>query len=180
MRATIGPVALFLAMPTLAQTSSPALPPATPINCAAPEFAQFDFWVGDWDVYPTGADKLVARSRIEKLYNGCAVRENWMPLSGKDGGSLNTYVASARQWRQLWTDSAASWAEFRGEFNGQAMVLIGTGFAANGAQTRMTYSRNADGSVRQLGENSSDGGKSWAPSFDFTYRPAKKAVAGWW
>jgi len=161
---------MMLSAPATAQTVPPPAAPA----CTAPEFAQFDFWVGDWEVYPTGTDKLVARSRIEKLYNGCAIRENWMPLSGKDGGSLNTYVTSAKEWRQLWTDSSASWAEFRGGFDGKAMVLTGTGFAANGAQTRMAYSRNADGSVRQLGENSSDGGKTWVPSFDFTYRPAKK------
>jgi hypothetical protein len=39
---------------------------------------------------------------------------------------------------------------------------------------RMSYSRNADGSVRQLGEQSTDDGKSWTPSFDFTYRPSTK------
>ncbi|WP_423603142.1 hypothetical protein [Sphingomonas sp. MS122] len=157
--------AVLLAIPASAQTAPSA-------GCTAPEFAQFDFWVGEWDVYPTGSDKLVAHSRIEKLYKGCAVRENWMPLNGNDGGSLNTYVASAKQWRQLWTDSSASWAEFRGTFNGKAMVLTGTGFAPNRALTRMTYSRNPDGSVRQLGENSSDEGATWTPSFDFTYRPA--------
>jgi hypothetical protein len=148
---------------------------APPPACAAPEFSQFDFWVGYWDVYPTGSDKLAAHSRIEKLYKGCAIRENWMPLSGNDGGSLNTYVAGTKEWRQLWTDSSASWAEFRGGFDGKAMVLTGTGFAPNGALTRMTYSRNPDGSVRQLGENSGDKGVTWTPGFDFTYRPAKEA-----
>jgi len=37
----------------------------------------------------------------------------------------------------------------------------------------MSYSKNGDGSVRQLGEQSTDDGKTWAPSFDFTYRPAR-------
>ena len=163
-------VLVVLAAPAAAQTAPPGPAPA----CTAPEFKQFDFWVGDWDVYPTGQERLVAHSRIEKLYNGCAIRENWMPLNGQTGGSLNTYVASAKQWRQLWTDSSASWAEFRGGFEGRAMVLTGTGFAPNGALTRMTYMLRADGSVRQFGENSADGGKSWTPSFDFTYRPAKE------
>jgi len=35
----------------------------------------------------------------------------------------------------------------------------------------MTYSRNADGSVRQHGEQSTDEGKSWSTNFDFTYHP---------
>lgn len=163
---------LALATPAVAQTAPPGPPPP---GCTAPEFRQFDFWVGYWDVYPTGQDQLVAQSRIEKLFNGCVIRENWMPLNGQTGGSLNTWVASAKQWRQLWTDSSASWAEFRGGYDGKAMVLTGTGLAPNGALTRMTYSRGTDGAVRQLGENSADGGKTWMPSFDFTYRPAKEA-----
>ena len=51
------------------------------------------------------ADQLVAHSLIEKLYNGCAVRENWMPLSGAGGGSLNSYRPEKKQWEQYWTDS---------------------------------------------------------------------------
>ena len=37
-------------------------------------------------------------------------------------------------------------------------------------------SKNADGSVRQFGEQSSDEGKTWVPSFDFTYRPSAAAA----
>ena len=64
-------------------------PAAAP--CGAPEFHQFDFWAGHWDVYPTGKDKLVAQSLIEKVY-GCGIRENWMPLNNQSGGSLSVYV----------------------------------------------------------------------------------------
>ena len=44
-----------------------------------------------------------------------------------------------------------------------------------GPLVRMSYSKNADGSVRQWGEQSTDEGKTWAPSFDFTYRPSANA-----
>jgi len=54
------------------------------------------------------------------------------------------------------------------------MVLTGNwkagGPKGEDALTRMTYTPNADGSVRQFGEQSIDGGKSWFPAFDFTYR----------
>lgn len=145
-----------------------------PAPCAAAEYAQFDFWVGEWDVYPTGKDKKVAESRIEKLYNGCAVRENWMPLSGQAGGSLNSFDRDTAQWRQIWVDSNGGWVEFKGGLEGKAMVLTGLWRHAGGpgkhALTRMTYTRGEDGSVRQLGEQSTDSGKNWQPSFDFTYR----------
>ena len=36
----------------------------------------------------------------------------------------------------------------------------------------MTYTPAGDGAVRQFGETSDDGGKTWSPSFDFIYRQA--------
>ena len=155
-----------------AQAAAPAPPPAAAASqppCAAEENRQFDFWVGKWDVYPTGKDKLVAHSLIEKVYNGCGVRENWMPLSNQTGGSLNIYLPEEKHWEQFWIDSGGSRAVFTGGWNGKAMVIQGKWA---GPLVRISYSKNADGSVRQFGEQSTDEGKSWAPSFDLTYRPA--------
>ncbi len=81
---------MLLLLLLAAQTVS--LPPSPPPACTAPEHRQFDFWVGDWTVTPTGKETVVASSQIEKLYGDCAVRENWMPLKGSAGGSLNNYV----------------------------------------------------------------------------------------
>jgi len=56
-----------------------------------------------------------------------------------------------------------------------AMVLTGLWRGvANGRDglVRMHYTREAGGAVRQRGEVSTDDGRSWAPSFDLTYRPA--------
>lgn len=167
--------AIVLALQAAQSAASP--PPPPPPACAGPEHGQFDFWVGDWDVAPTGASQLVAHSKIEKLYAGCAVRENWMPLRGAGGGSLNNYVTSDKRWHQTWVDSSNARVDFVGGLVGDKMVLVGDWKGVNGpgkdAIIRMTYSKNADGSVRQLGEQSTDHGLSWQPSFDFTYRPAK-------
>lgn len=164
----------LLAGPAAGQT---AAPPAA--ACSAPEHRQFDFWVGRWDVYPTGQAKLVAHSLIERLYGGCAIRENWMPLSGGEGGSLSNYVAREKGWRQTWLDSSGARVEFTGGWNGVAMVITGAWPGAvkpgQDALVRMTYTPSPDGSVRQFGEASTDGGKTWAPNFDFTYRPSRTA-----
>src|SRR3954463_5148647 len=75
--------------------------------CANPEHHQFDFWVGKWDVYgPKG--RLGAHSLIESVYNGCGVRENWMPLTNQTGGSLNIYLPEEKHWEQFWIDSGGS------------------------------------------------------------------------
>jgi hypothetical protein len=143
-----------------------------PVACAAPEHRQFDFWVGRWQVWPTGTSAVVAESQIERLYGGCAVREHWMPKTNPGGGSLNSYVAGEKAWRQTWVGSQGERVEFKGGWNGQAMVLTGD-WPDEGKPriVRMTYTRAADGSVRQFGEESLDAGRSWAPAFDFTYRP---------
>ena len=157
----------------LAQTAAPPSSPPPPPACTAAEHRQFDFWVGEWTVTPTGKDKVVASSLIEKLYGGCAVRENWMPLTGTAGGSLNNYYDG--RWRQTWVDAANSRVDFTGGLVDGKMVLIGDWKGVNGpgkdALIRMTYSKNADGSVRQHGEQSTDAGKTWSTSFDFTYHP---------
>ena len=145
----------------------PTTPPANP--CADPEYHRLDFWAGRWDVYPTGKDKLVAHSVIEPVY-GCGIRENWMPLSHQPGGSLSIYVPAEEHWEQFWIDSSGSRAFFTGGWSGKAMVITGKW---GGPLVRMSYSRNADGSVRQFGEQSTDGGKTWSSSFDFTYRRSK-------
>jgi len=163
-------------------TAAIAQPPAPPLPaCTAPEHRQFDFWVGYWDVYPTGKDRLVAHSLIEKLYDGCAIRENWMPLKGAGGGSLNAYRPADRIWRQTWTDSANGWGVFEGKFENGAMVLAGVWENINGPGTkafaRTTWTRNADGSVRQRGETRNEDGKTWSKGFDFTYKPGKSPLA---
>ena len=176
MRAACALLALCLSASASAQTpAAPAAPPAPPPPaCTAPDFRQFDFWVGRWDVYPTGTDQLVAHSLIENLYAGCAIRENWMPLQGGGGGSLNLYRPGEHRWRQTWTDAANSVVDFYGGIEGGKMVLTATRTGPNGAEilVRMEYSRGEDGSVRQLGTRSTDQGRTWQPSYDFTYRPA--------
>lgn len=137
--------------------------PASP--CSQPEYHQLDFWTGRWDVYD-GKGALVAHSLIEPVY-GCGIRENWMPLGKLGGGSLSIYVPAQRRWEQFWIDLSGSRTLFTGGWNGSAMVISGKWA---GPLVRMTYSKNADGSVRQLGEQSLDSGKTWSPSFDFTYR----------
>lgn len=172
---TISVLATLVATPAFFTAQANEAPAS---HCASAEYRQFDFWVGSWDVYPTGGNELVAHSLIESVYNGCGVRENWMPLKVENsGGSLNIYVLAEKAWRQTWIDSSGARVDFKGGLIGRAMVLEGywQDFVApgKGALVRMTYSQASDRSVRQFGEASEDNGKSWHSSFDFTYRPTK-------
>ena len=55
---------------------------------------------------PLATSKLVAHSLIEPLY-GCGIRENWMPLSNRPGGSLSIYVPAAKHWESSGSTPAA-------------------------------------------------------------------------
>lgn len=155
---------------TSATQPSTAAPTST---CTTIGHQGFDFWVGEWEVYPNGQDTKVADSRIERVHNGCAVIENWMPLSGQSGTSLNHYDVSGQRWHQKWVGSVPGAVEFVGGLVGGQMVLTGNwpSPSAPHALVRMTYTKNEDGSVRQHGESSTDHGLSWQTAFDFIYRP---------
>ncbi len=170
------PLLALLAAPAAAQMSPPVPPANLPANCTAPEYHQFDFWIGDWRVFRTSKpDEMVGGSKIESDYNGCGIRESWQPFTMNTGGSLSSYDRATGKWRQTWIDSNGARAEFEGGLVGGNMVLTGpwSGYGGPGkdALIRMTFSRLGGRAVRQLGERSSDSGKSWMPAFDFTYRP---------
>lgn len=157
------------------QADDPPSPPAPrPAPCAADQFAAFDFWVGEWDVYQTGTETQVANSRIEKVSNGCAVRETWMPLQDGGGTSISSLDPRTGTWRQVWVGAQPGQVHFVGGPVDGDMVLTGYwGQTPEGAPNlvRMTYSRREDGSVRQYGQASTDHGRTWSDSFDLTYRP---------
>jgi hypothetical protein len=162
--------AAALAAPA-AQPTTPAPPP-----CDSAEHRQLDFWLGRWEVYRPDTGKLVAHSLIEKLYGGCAVRENWMPLQGTGGGSLNSYRPDEKKWRQVWTDSGNNLNDYAGGLENGVMILTGITHPASGpaAPIRMTYEAKADGTVVQTGYRSADGGKSWQLQYQFVYRRSKQ------
>jgi hypothetical protein len=168
---------LLLCQPGYAQVTAPPAPagaaaPATPPGCTSAESRQLDFWVGHWSVSPKAAPtRKTATSLIEKLYSGCAIRENWMPLHGGAGGSLSSYLPGKNVWQQLWVDSSGSWVTFTGGWDGHAMVLEGVWPVPGHPQqkTRMSYRLLSDGTVEQSGVTSDDEGKTWQPGFDLIY-----------
>ena len=50
--------------------------PTPPAPCAAPVYRQFDFWVGDWDVFEVGGSIQVAHARVDVVLDGCVLRED--------------------------------------------------------------------------------------------------------
>lgn len=167
---------LALALQTAPPAQSAPPPQPAPIDCADADHSAFNFWIGDWDVSPTGADSVVARSVISATAGGCAIEEDYHQTVGPGGVAANYHGVSfstfdARRdgvWRQFYMDSAGAVTVFEGGVRDGAMVLEAPG--RPGSVQRMTVSPQADGSVRQHGESSTDGGVTWTSGYDFTYR----------
>ena len=162
--------ALMLFM-MMAQSATPS---SQPTACQQPEFAQFDFWIGEWDVFaPTG--NRAGHNSISRTHAGCVIHERWTGAGGMTGSSFNIYTPSTRKWHQLWVDSGGTLLQLEGEFNDGRMRLEGEGLTAKGPmRNRITWTPLPDGTLRQFWEISTDGGKSWQVSFDGTYRKAAK------
>ncbi len=135
---------------------------------ASPSFREFDFWIGEWNAKNTQG-VTVGSSSIQLILGQCIIFENWStPVSS--GKSFNIYNTSDKKWHQTWVDDKGTFTHYIGGLVDGKMVLDSERIV-NGKKTiaRMTFSKLANGDVRQHGENSTDEGKSWTTSFDFTY-----------
>jgi len=135
-----------------------------------PEAAQFDFWLGDWQVSsPQG--QVVGENHVTSDLEGCVVRESWTSAFGSHGTSVNFYDPATRKWHQVWTSDIGSITHYVGMLVDGQMRFEAKGFGdANGESRyrRMTFTPNPDGSVRQFIEDSVDG-QVWTVSFDGLY-----------
>jgi tetratricopeptide (TPR) repeat protein len=136
-----------------------------------PNFRRFDFWVGEWDVQQTGVPRapVGASSRVERILDGCVILENWEPGPGGAGKSFNIYNTATKKWEQYWVDATGRNTHYFGEFRDDGNLYYEADQFGTGNKLRMTFFNQGPDQVRQLGHLSTDGGKTWAVSFDLTY-----------
>lgn len=135
---------------------------------ASSSFREFDFWIGEWDAKNTQG-VTVGSSSIQLILGQCIIFENWStPVSS--GKSFNIFDTTDKKWHQTWVDDKGTFTHYIGGLVDGKMVLdSNTMFNGKKATGRMTFSKLANGDVRQHGERSVDEGKTWATTFDFTY-----------
>ena len=162
----------------IAQTPSSSGPTAAAVKpCTAAEHRQFDFWIGDWDV-TSPAGKPAGKNLIKPILNGCVLHESWNGNGGYTGESFNAYDASRKVWHQTWVDGAGGVLMMDGRFENGSMTLSDKNLPskANAALiNEISWTPNADGSVRQHWRVSQDGGKTWTTSFDGKYVKSARA-----
>jgi hypothetical protein len=157
---------LMLATATVAAEPSPLRP------CEAdPASRRLDFWVGSWTVYGPGGERD-GRNLIEKILAGCALVENWTDAAGWEGKSLFYRVDATGEWKQVWVTDSGPMKEksLVREFTGPGVRFQGV-VSRNGKSIldRTTLTPLPDGRVRQLIEQSADGGATWHTAYDGLY-----------
>lgn len=131
-----------------------------------------DFWAGDWGVFLAAGPKD-GDNRIEKMLGGFALLENWTELDGHEGKSWFYFYRPENRWKQVWVtdgggvkekaqvaDAPAGSVRFRGEIplkDGRRLL------------DQTTLTPLPDGRVRQVIEQSRDGGTTWQTVYDAYY-----------
>jgi hypothetical protein len=177
------------APPTVA--AAPAAPAASvSSSCAAPEFRQLDFWIGDWDVTvharasPTSEQwgEAEGRQHVEAILGGCAIAEHFTaagPPTRWSGASYSMWQPQLGAWRQTWVDDSGSFLAFRGGFERDNFVLYGEPKTADGTQTqkRMVFSAITPTSLHWEWQQTSDGWTTVVPMIKIDYRRVEAKVA---
>lgn len=166
-----GPFETYWTLRYTRVASAPTLPAPTDAMCTAPEYDQFDFWLGDWNVR-SGAQHA-GTNLVHEIAGGCAVRENWVAAGGQPGTSFNMYDPRTGAWKQVWYAlGAGADLELSGELVGSEMILAGPSRATANRVDRITWTPLGAGEVRQLWQASTDGGATFSQTvFDGTYSP---------
>ena len=153
----------------LAANASGARVPEPP-RCSASEYRQFDFWLGDWDVFDAGDSKPSMRIKVEKILDSCALRESYKDVNGMVGESLNIYDASRKVWHQTWVTNRGALLVLEGGMENGRMALRATETTKDGLVQWRAFWIPQGAEVRETAETSSDGGKTWKPKFDIIFR----------
>lgn len=176
MNRVFTPIALAMVILSLSAIAIAQQQPATPPDpfCESnPGFADFDFWVGDWNVYSNDeARQYQGTNSITKHYNACLIKETWNSAQGSGGFSINYFNPIKNEWRQVWVANGYS-IDYAGGLNEDGvMELTGHiyGYQNNAATPfRGIWAPQADGSVVQHFDIYDEADDSWTVWFEGLY-----------
>ena len=165
-----------------AQDEAPSPP------CSDAAHAQFDFWLGDWQVFAAKSEELAGFDRITRILDGCALRQEWTQFNDEfkpDGGDARLRGESLfalrndGTWRQTWVSNSGFTVTLAGgvEDTSGDIVLRSDAVPYPSSQGgyvdvffRWHWRKLDDGEVRSWGFTKVTEAGDWEPSFDNTYR----------
>jgi hypothetical protein len=187
LAACAAPAAAPATPATPAAAAAPAVAAAAPAKaCAAPEFRQLDFWIGDWDLTvrarnsPTSDQwgEAKGHQHVESILSGCAIAEHFSadgPGTPWSGASYSSWQPQVSAWRQTWVDDSGGYLALRGTFESGAMTLYGEPREVGGkkVQMRMVYRNITPSSLRWEWQRSELDWATMAPMITIDYRRSR-------
>ena len=161
---------MIVLLPLAAVAQEASAPQQSP--CETDErFAEFDFWLGTWDVHDAKGN-FAGTNTITREQSGCVLVESWSGVQGGTGMSINYLDKVEDEWVQVWHAASGYQIDIRGGLTDDGMLLTGTIHYINNGTTapfRGLWTELPDGRVRQFFEQSADGGETWATWFEGFY-----------
>ncbi|MEZ5291570.1 MAG: hypothetical protein R2745_10825 [Vicinamibacterales bacterium] len=177
---------------TLQLPASPSVPPAG-FDCSGPEYRQFDFWVGEWDVVPNPKTtppptsptppREPALNVVTKTQGGCVILETWDDRHGGTGQSFNIYDRVTTEWHQIWVSNTGGLHFYRGGLRDGRMVYLGEvplgpAMRVQGRRTvRLSFEPLGPDTVRQFSETLNADG-TWSVNYDLIYTRRRRPGSG--
>jgi len=157
--------------PAAEAAAEPQPAPQQPPTCDDEAYRQFDFWVGEWTVYPWSGREIEnpPTNHIEIILGGCGLRETFS-MPGYGGTSITFYDRYDQRWHQTWLASDGDPLYLVGGWEDGKMVLADDPQDER-PKSRITWQPLDEGQVRQTWELSRDGGETWQKVFDGRYVP---------
>ena len=166
------PTVVGLVAACLAFSVTPAISQETGASCTSAEHGQFDFWLGDWEVF-TVDGQLAGTNRVSKAHGGCVLREEWTANGGGTGESFNIYVPARGEWHQTWVDDQGNLLLLDGGLDARGRMVLRGERPGDGDVTitdEISWEPNDDGTVTQVWSTSTDAGATWRELFRGVYR----------
>jgi hypothetical protein len=124
--------------------------------CQQSHHRQFDFWLGEWNVFGV-ADAFIGTNSVTSELDGCLVQEHWIGSNGTRGRSLNAYDRETGTWHQDWASQVpipfplTGRLRTSGGLEDGVMVLTGVRHTVSGFTLvdRWTWSTDEAGNVIQ-------------------------------
>lgn len=156
------------------EAEAPESPPTPACTTDASPYRDFDFWVGDWEVYEPGTDRKLGDNPIELTQDGCLIVERWTGARGTTGMSMNFYDPLVGAWRQVW-QSPWGFIDYTGGLDDEGRMVLEGKIHYNGRGTthdfRGRWTPVDDGTVLQEFWQRNEETGEWDSWFVGEYRP---------
>ncbi|MCB0737588.1 MAG: hypothetical protein KDC92_08750 [Bacteroidetes bacterium] len=141
-------------------------------DCCTEQHNQFDFWIGDWEVFDSTGNK-VGENLVRELEDGCVIQENWKSKN-MSGTSYNYYDKKDKTWNQLWIDNKGGNLILKGGILDGSMVMKDLPNENNEGEkvyNQISWSQLKGGNVRQVWELYYESGELKTELFNGIYKP---------